>query len=120
MQEQRLKDQMQEYSDLEKNMKNKLEYLHNDIAKIKKEANSEIESLNKELEEAKKKEVELGEANKKISDLEEQNKILQQEKEERETKIKECNKNNAEMMSHFQIELNKVLKQYEPITSNLS
>lgn len=97
-QEQKLLDKMEDYGDLEKNMKTKLENLQNDISKIKRESREETDKLKKELEEAKKKDIELEKSKKLIEQITKEKEILQEGKDTLEDKIDGLMKNNKDIL----------------------
>ena len=97
-QEHKLLDKMEDYGDLEKNMKTKLENLQNDISKIKRESREETDKLKKELEEAKKKDIELEKSKKLIEQITKEKEILQEGKDTLEDKIDGLMKNNKDIL----------------------
>lgn len=97
-QEQKLLDKMEDYGDLEKNMKTKLENLQNDISKIKRDSREETDKLKKELEEAKKKDIELEKSKNLIEQITKEKEILQEGKDTLEDKIDGLMKNNKDIL----------------------
>lgn len=109
----KLKEKNDEYKDLERNMKNKLEYLHNDMEKQKKAAKQELEETQQKLESAQKS---LASSQAERDKLFSENEKLKSQLESTQKKLDD--------LAHFKEAiltiLKKILKCYEPITSNLS
>jgi len=116
MKDKKLKESNQAYEELDTKMKGKMEFLHNDISKIKKESREQIEQLMKEVEVSKKIGSKLTDAKDQISELERVNKGLNIEKESLEEKVKNFIAKNKDILSILQ----KITKCYEPMNSNLS
>lgn len=109
----KLKEQMQEYKDLEKNMKNKLEYLHNDIEKQKKAHRLEMEEAN----------TKISDLTSKLADADSDRQKLTSENEDLKNKVDSFQKkldDFAAFKKAIEVLLEKVLKLYQPISSNLS
>jgi chromosome segregation ATPase len=109
----KLKEKTNAYNDLEKNMRIKLEYLHNDLEKQKKNFTKEIQDLKDKL----------GDTQKKFTDAQTENADLKEENETLKTQVEELNKKLEDYSSFKEaiiIILKKIMKNFEPISSNLS
>ena len=109
----KLKAKTQEYNDLEKSNKNKLEMMYNDMEKIKKMSKDEISEANQKLEQMKKKigEIDL-EKQKALND----NTSLKSQLDGYKKRIEDYNAFKEAII----VIIKKVLKNYESINSNLS
>jgi len=109
----KLSEKAQEYKDLQSSMKIKLEAMHNDLEKQKKAAKLENQELKDKLSQAERT---LTQAQLETEKIKEEKESLGKELEETKKKLNDC----LAFKEAIFVILKKILKNYEPINSNLS